>query len=780
MSFENSIGILSDISELLSYNANYEIQWDELGDRLSALFQGSSIFVALYDTEREMIEFPLVVERGVVVDYAPLPIGQAGISRAVIQHGIALYFQDIEAEKERLDALFIRRDSSEPGADALSWIGAPIKGHSGAVIGVISLQGDIPHLYDDDELALLTTLASQLALAVRNIQLGVSERERRLIATTLIEVSQIAASNLTFEDALELILEHIQRIIPFDTASILMPLDKNPDSGRMTVYASQDEDIFSERVEIGFPKTHPVMQVYQTGQPFIIGDVQQLSGWDAFSRFPRAQDLRGWLLAPMTVGDHTAGIIALGRFKPNAYREEDSNMAFTLARQAGVAIETARLQMRLRANLRNSELRARRLASIDRITSIIASSLDRNEVLHISAQLMCELFNVDHCGIVLIDDEAQDAMLAAEYPDKGNYGIRWGVGGNELMRKMFQYNTVLSLPSVLTDELDEVTRKALIRVGAKSTVLAPMLAGNRLIGSIGIDAIQEARDFTEDEREMLMIIASQVAMAITNADLYERAVSSNRLKSEFLANVSHELRTPLNAIIGYSDMLMGDFYGTLNDQQRDRLRRVYDSGKHLLSLIADVLELSRLEAEQVEIAPVSMKLSTVVSEAVNDAATRAAEKKLTLNLASVPVPEPYVMVDAAAIRQVLDHILDNAVKFTNEGSIIISIDTLSIYDGKALAGITPPPRAGVVDGDWVTVKIQDTGIGIPLQDFEVIFESFRQVDGSSVRQFGGTGLGLAITRGLVHLHGGRVWADNVTINDETKGSIFTIALPTIP
>jgi signal transduction histidine kinase len=779
MSFENVIAILSDISELLSYNANYEIQWDELGDRLTALFSGSSCFVAVYDSDHETLTFPLVIERGVSAHYDPVSLANAGISRAVIQYGIALYFQDLEAETERLNTLYVRRDGREPGGEARSWMGAPLRGRAGNMMGVISLQSDVPSLYDDDDLALLTTLASQISLALSNVRLGASERERRLVSSTLIEVSQIAASAASFEDALELILEHIQRIIPFDTASILLPDDKAAEAGKMMVYAAHDVDIFTERVEHVFPTSSPVMQVFRAGQPMVFPDAQTLPGWDAFSRFPRARDLRAWILAPMIVGDHTAGIIALGKFTPDTYREEDGNLAFMLARQAGTAIETARLQMRLRASLKASEQRARRLASIDRITSIIASTLNRDEVLQMSAQMMVELFNVDHCGIVLIDDDAQDAMLVAEYPDQGNFGMHFGTAGLERIREMFHYNTVVSLPEVQTAEVvDEAGRKALERVGARSTLLAPMTAGNKLIGSIGLDITKDPRDFSEEERENFMTIASQVAMALNNAELYQQAVGANRLKSEFLANVSHELRTPLNAIIGYSDMLMGDFYGVLNDQQKDRLRRVHDSGRHLLSLIDDVLALSRIEADQVVINPIPMQISTVVREAVKDAGTRAVEKKLTVTFIEPPPNEPSVAADPEYIRRVFDHLLDNALKFTTNGGVTIKIATLSIYDGKAIEGITPPPRAGVVDGDWVTIMVCDTGVGIPPEDYEVIFESFRQVDGSSVRQFGGTGLGLAITRRITQLHSGRVWVENnANPSASTTGSMFVVALP---
>ncbi len=789
MAAENVLSTLNEISELLAYSSSYEIQWDELGERLKTLFPGASCFVALLNSTRERLAFPLVIERGTHIPCDPIPL--SGFSRAVVQNGIPLYFVDTESaeDRTRMAALYIQADEREPASDARAWMGIPLKNRSHEIVGVLAIASDMPAAFGDDDLTMLMTVGSQISLTITNIRLIQSERERRLIAGTLIEVSRIVATTERYEDTLEMVLEEIQRVLPYDSACVLLPIveataDTAVNGGdsygavRMRIYSAHEQDIFAESFEMIFPAGNAVTQVFYTNQPMMIPDVRALAGWDQLAKFPHASELRAWLLAPMVVNERTTGIISLGRFTADAYREEDANTAFTLARQAGVAVENARLQSRMRAHLRSLEQRARRLMSIDRVTSIIASSLNHDEVLSTTSQLLCELFSVDHCSITLIDDEAQDAMLVAEYPNQGNFGLRWGFNGNQRVREMFHLNTAIIIDDVHSlIEIDDSARRILLRIGAHSAILAPLITGSKQIGILSLQMLRETRAFTNEEREMLMTVASQVAMALINADLYEQAVSANRLKSEFLANVSHELRTPLNSIIGYSDMLLSEFYGQLNQQQRDRLHRVLESGRHLLSLIDDVLDLSKIESGQVIVNLTPAQLSSVVREALREPKARAELKNLTFDVDLLPPhEEPFVGMDTQFMLQILENLLDNAVKFTNEGGVTIKMRRARIVGGAAQSGSTPPPRANLTDGDWLLVEISDTGVGIPKHDYEVIFESFRQVDGSSVRQFGGTGLGLAITRRLVMLHNGRVWADE---NPAGTGSMFTLALPVV-
>jgi signal transduction histidine kinase/CheY-like chemotaxis protein len=525
-------------------------------------------------------------------------------------------------------------------------------------------------------------------------------------------------------------------------------------------------------MEVRLSQSSPVVQAFTSQQPLVLPDAQRHPDWDIRSGLPNASEIRSWMALPMVTHERTSGIIALGRFTPGVYDEQDASTAFAFARLAGLALDDARLRAQSAMSLQVQEQRARRLTSIHRVTSVITSSLDRDEVLNTTAQLLMELFEVDHCGIMMMSEGAKDATLVTEYPDMGNRGLHLSLEGNVTMQHLSQYGTALVVGDVDEDDLDEPTREILRRVGVRSALLAPLVARDRVLGSVGLDMFVRQRSFSEEERETLMTIAGQVAMAISNAALYEEALLANRLKSEFLANISHELRTPLNAIIGYSDMLLDNFYGDVNEQQRDRIQRVNTSGKHLLALINDVLNLSKIEAGQIVLSPMLVRASTLVQECVAEAMPRATAKELVVNIETAP-NEPLVEADPHYLQHIVTHLLDNAIKFTHSGTVTLRVFPMTVRWGDALDGPTPPNRLHVPDGDWLAITIADTGIGIRPEDQEIIFESFRQVDGSSVREYSGTGLGLAITRRLASLHKGYLWVESTP----DVGSTFVLLLP---
>jgi signal transduction histidine kinase len=279
------------------------------------------------------------------------------------------------------------------------------------------------------------------------------------------------------------------------------------------------------------------------------------------------------------------------------------------------------------------------------------------------------------------------------------------------------------------------------------------------------------RHFSNEECETLVTIAGQVAMAVSRANIYEDALAANRLRSAFLANISHELRTPLNTIIGYSEMLLGDFYGTLNEQQNERMTHINTGGKQLLNMIQDVLDLAQIEAGQITLSVKPLRVSQIVAEAVAGIKPLADAKNLALDVDTGQV-EPLVRADPQYLTQIALNLLNNAVKFTPSGSVKVSIEQAT-FGGGASTQLGAPAAVFVPDGDWVALRVTDTGIGIKPEDQAIIFESFRQVDNSLSREYGGSGLGLAITRLLVEMHRGYLWVDSAL----GSGSTFTVLLP---
>ncbi|ABA21184.1 Response Regulator Receiver Signal Transduction Histidine Kinase [Trichormus variabilis ATCC 29413] len=231
-----------------------------------------------------------------------------------------------------------------------------------------------------------------------------------------------------------------------------------------------------------------------------------------------------------------------------------------------------------------------------------------------------------------------------------------------------------------------------------------------------------------------------------------KLLEASRLKSQFLATMSHELRTPMNAIIGFSQILLRPKFGNLTGQQADMVERILNNGKHLLMLLNEVLDFSKLEEGRLELKPELFDLTKVINAAVAEMRSLAEAKKLSL-LVQIDLQNPLLVNDPVRIKQILINLLSNAIKFTDSGSIWIDVKDLP--------------------GSWVEIRVKDTGIGIASKDFKYIFEAFRQVDQSITRKYAGTGLGLAIIDSLVQMMSGKI----ILESQLGVGSIFTITLP---
>jgi len=297
----------------------------------------------------------------------------------------------------------------------------------------------------------------------------------------------------------------------------------------------------------------------------------------------------------------------------------------------------------------------------------------------------------------------------------------------------------------------------LLRTGYRAILAVPLLRDERLIGAL-VMGRKIAGEFTSGVIELLTTFANQSALAIQNARLFrELAYKSRHLevasqhKSEFLANMSHELRTPLNAIIGFSEVLTDRMFGELNEKQDEYLKDIYASGTHLLSLINDILDLSKIEAGRMELESTEFHLPPAIENALTLVRERAGRRSLGLQT-NIDDRLGQIQADERKVRQVVLNLLSNAIKFTPEG-------------GRIEVGAVPK------DG-FVEVSVSDTGTGIAPEDQEKVFEEFRQV-GTAAKKIEGTGLGLTLCRKFVELHGGRIWVKS----ELGQGSTFTFTIP---
>ena len=296
------------------------------------------------------------------------------------------------------------------------------------------------------------------------------------------------------------------------------------------------------------------------------------------------------------------------------------------------------------------------------------------------------------------------------------------------------------------------------QAGYRTIVATPLLREGTAVGVIMIRRM-DPDPFTDKQLALLQTFADQAVIAIENVRLFtelqDRTAQlqvANRHKDEFLANMSHELRTPLNAIIGFSEVMIERMFGDINEKQEEYLNDILSSGRHLLSLINDILDLSKIEAGKMELDVADFNLAVAIDNALTLVHERASRRGLVLTQ-DVDTRIGDFRGDERKVKQVLLNLLSNAIKFTPEGGRI-------------------EVRA-VLKGDVVEISVADSGVGIAQEDQEAVFEEFRQVGTDVARKHEGTGLGLALTRRFVELHGGNIWLES----EVGVGSTFTFALP---
>lgn len=285
------------------------------------------------------------------------------------------------------------------------------------------------------------------------------------------------------------------------------------------------------------------------------------------------------------------------------------------------------------------------------------------------------------------------------------------------------------------------------------------------LGELVFDVRQDGQPWTEDDRALAEAVSQQLAVALQDArsnQLTQNALAemreADRLKTQFLANMSHELRTPLNSIIGFSRVILKGIDGPITPQQEEDLKAIYNAGQHLLGLINDVLDLSKIDAGKVELAFSEVVLKDVLQSVMSTAEGLVQGKPIEL-VTDIPDDLPTITADSIRVRQILLNLVSNAVKFTERGQIGVSARRID-------SGERPE----------IVVAVFDTGLGIAAEDQRKLFEPFSQVDASPTRKTGGTGLGLSICRHLVELHGGRIWVESVP----GEGSTFAFTLPIEP
>jgi signal transduction histidine kinase len=479
--------------------------------------------------------------------------------------------------------------------------------------------------------------------------------------------------------------------------------------------------------------------------------------------FQRDTRHRTTLATPLLREAVPLGAILIRRMEIRPFSEKQIELLKTFADQAVIAIENVRLFQELQARTEELGRSVEELKALGEVGQAVSSTLDLNTVLGTVVIRAVQLSRTNGGVVYEYDEAKQEFQLRVAHQMDEELVELLRAAPLRLGEGAVSQAAVKRAPVQIPDILDEREyglvrlRAILARLGYRSLLAVPLLREERIVGGLVVWR-QEAGDFSAEVVNLLQTFATQSVLAIENARLFREVEEKGRQlaiaskhKSEFLANMSHELRTPLNAILGYTELILDNIYGDVSEKVRDVLTRLERSGRHLLGLINDVLDLSKIEAGQLALSLGAYSMKEVVQTVFTAVEALAAEKHLALKVAVLP-DLPLGHGDERRLTQVLLNLVGNAIKFTEVGEIGVQVATAD---------------------ESFLVSVADTGPGISEADQARIFEEFHQVDSSSTRKKGGTGLGLSIAKRIIEMHGGRIWVESSL----GKGSIFWFTLP---
>jgi len=619
----------------------------------------------------------------------------------------------------------------------------------GAAIGALVVRHERAHHFQPSVVEVAHTLADQLSIAIENARLYQEVARRVYELGALHEMAVAGASARDFKEVSARMVEVLQRTLDLEYLALFLIDSAGKSLEPYAVSTREEEALRKHRIGMGWGI---IGAAAQSGHIVNVGDTLRDARY-----LPSIPGVRSELAVPLTVGERVIGVIDAQSTRVGAFAQGDERMLLTVAGQLAVTLEKARLYQAM-------EQRLGEMSTLQTFAQKISMSLELSEVLDTIVIALKESLGCRGVSIALIQPETQTleiraaAGIKAKWKREAKLKLGEGISGKVARTAQPMYVAdAQAVPDFIFFDPE-----------VRSLLCVPLTIKERVIGTLTIDqTVPDA--FTPEDERVLAIAAAQAAVAIENAQLYEELKErarkleqayhelqeSDRIKDELVQNVSHELRTPLTFVKGYVELMLEGDMGPLTERQRESLTIVAEKANTVTRLVSDIIFLEQIERESLQLS--HFQLADLARLALQGGEVTAAAAGIHLSLDVEPNLPP-VRGDRDRLAQVFDNLLANAIKFSPQGGLI----TIRLRDGLT---------AG--QGDTILASVSDTGIGIPRNQLNRIFERFYQVDGSATRRFGGAGVGLAIVKRILEAHGGTIWAES----EVSRGSTFLFTVP---
>jgi len=734
---------LSDLGELFASRADPDAILRMMLEESARIFGATwgEIIIKVNGRLRRKVRLG---EGGNAPSEIPLPPeGRKTLAEKIIDEGRSYLINNLE-----IDVRFSRWFKDGPRIN--SFMAVPIR-RRGEPFGLIALGNKFDGPFTKDELAMLEAIVAKSEAALENAILLAEERKRTLRLAVLNEIAQAISSVMDTEELFKIVHKEMGRLV--DVTNFYIAL-YNPEREEIEfAFAVEDGKMLDKaRLERATRKMRPsglTEYIIRTGKPLFLPSRLE-EELERLGIQPIGRLARSWMGVPMIAHGKVIGVMAVQDYeRENAYTRDDLETLQNIANQTAIALENARLLEKTDEALAQRVRELTTLREIDR--ELAMACLDLTRVLNLVLERAIAATGAAAGALALLEErEAGKGLyvLAQKgYPEEFKYymnhpyPVTKGITG-----RVARTGEPCLCPNVEEDPDYEMTLES-----TKAQLSVPILLEGKVIGTLTLESPYEGA-FTEGDLSFIQQLADRAAIAIQHARLYEEIQKASEAKSEFVSIVSHELRNPMTNIKGYTDLILSGKAGPISERQREFLGKVRSNVQRMSNLVEDLLNISLIEAGKLRLRVEPVYFPGVIEEVMSSVRRYAEEKKLILEV-EINDAIPPVRADRSRVVQILSNLVNNACAYTpSEGKVKIRVKQVNGY---------------------VEVDVEDTGIGIPDDEQEKIFERFFRGSHPMVKETGGTGLGLYITKNLVEMQGGKIWFKSKV----GEGSVFSFTLP---